>query len=168
MLVCIPVAGQGSQPDPEAERQAHFVLFIFSQHPEEHMIPREILGWVSSQWRSASRAIGFIPPFETKRRVLGINLPMSQNSTKKTKTSLRQLQKHLSTTIDLWTKTADELERQAGESEDPNMKEALYLPAAIYRTCCVDLKGVLDGRVILDKQDKAFQEMPALIDQGGN
>lgn len=89
---------------------------------------------------------------------------MSQNSTKKSKQSLKQLQKHLLTAIDLWEKTADELERQAGASEDPNMKEALYLPAAIYRTCCVDLRGVASGEVILDKGDKAFKPMPALID----
>jgi len=93
---------------------------------------------------------------------------MSNNSTKKQKQSFKQLQKHLAKTVDLWTKTADELERQAGESDNPNLKEALYLPAAIYRTCCVDLNGVISGEVILDKEDKAFQAMPALIDQGGN
>lgn len=89
---------------------------------------------------------------------------MSQNSTKKSKQSLRQLQKHLKTTVDIWTKTAQNLEAQAEKEADENMKHALYLPAAVFHGCATDLQGVIDGKVILDKTDKAFQEMPALID----
>jgi hypothetical protein len=88
---------------------------------------------------------------------------MSNNSTKKQKQSYKQLQKHLKATVDIWTKTADELERQAGESEDKNMQEALYLPAAIYRTCCVDLKGVISGEAILDLADSPFKPNAAAI-----
>ncbi len=91
---------------------------------------------------------------------------MSNNSTKKQKASYKQLQKHLVKTVDLWTKTADELERQAGESENPNMKEALYLPAAIYRTCCVDLKGVISGEAILDVADSPFKPNAAAAVEG--
>jgi hypothetical protein len=50
-----------------------FVLFIFSQHPEQRMIPEESSGWVPFQMAPVSRAICFRSPFETKRRVLGIN-----------------------------------------------------------------------------------------------
>jgi hypothetical protein len=90
---------------------------------------------------------------------------MSNNSTKKQKQSYKQLQKHLKATVDIWTKTADELERQAGESQDPNMQEALYLPAAIYRTCCVDLKGVISGEAILDVADSPFKPNAAAISE---
>lgn len=93
---------------------------------------------------------------------------MSQNCTKKTKTSLKQLQKHLKATVSIWTKTADNLEAQAEKEKDENMQHALYLPAAVFRGCATDLQGVIDGKVILDKADKAFQAMPALIEQGGN
>lgn len=94
--------------------------------------------------------------------------PMSNNNTKKTKQSLKQLQNHLRITLGLWTNTADDLENTAGIQVDANMKEALFFAAAIYRTCCVDLQGVLDGKVILDKSDASFTPVAALIDQGGN
>lgn len=58
----------------------HQAELIFSQHPEEHMIPEEISGWVSCRWHSASMAIGFHLPFETKRRVLGIKLGLGADS----------------------------------------------------------------------------------------
>jgi hypothetical protein len=38
------------------------------------MIPEESSGWVPFQMAPVSRAICFRSPFETKRRVLGINL----------------------------------------------------------------------------------------------
>lgn len=88
--------------------------------------------------------------------------PMSNNSTKKQKTSLKQLQAHISTTIDVWDKTAKELESKASKEEDKNVGEVLFFAAAIYRTCGIDLKGVLDGKVILDKADKPFQAVEAL------
>lgn len=93
---------------------------------------------------------------------------MSNNNTKKTKQSLKQLQNHLSITLGLWNKTADDLENTAGIQVEANMKEALFFAAAIYRTCCVDLQGVVDGKVILSAEDGIMKPVDALIDQGGN
>lgn len=93
---------------------------------------------------------------------------MSTNSTKITKQSFKQLQNHIRITLKLWTDTADALEKAASEQVDPNMRDALFLPAAIYRTCCVDLQGVLDGKVILSAEDGMMKPVDALIDQGGN
>lgn len=94
--------------------------------------------------------------------------PMSNNNTKKTKQSLKQLQNHLRVTLGVWAKTAADLENTAGIQVEANMKEALYFAAAIYRTCCVDLQGVVDGKVILSPEDGVMKPVDALIDQGGN
>lgn len=88
---------------------------------------------------------------------------MSQNSTKKSKQSLKQLQNHIRVTLDIWNKTAESLEKSAREQVDDNMREALYFSAAIYRTCVVDLQGVVDGKVILSKDDGALKPVDALV-----
>ena len=80
---------------------------------------------------------------------------MSNNSTKKSKQSLKQLQKQLKATIKIWSGTADHLEKEAERALDEGTKEALYLPAAIYRTCCVDLEAVVSGEAILFEEDAA-------------
>jgi hypothetical protein len=88
---------------------------------------------------------------------------MSNNSTKKQKQSYKQLQKHLSVTSDIWTKTADELESKASAETDKNVSEVLFFAAAIYRTCCVDLKGVISGEAILAMGDSPFKPNAAAI-----
>jgi hypothetical protein len=81
---------------------------------------------------------------------------MSNNSTKKQKQSFKQLQKQLKTTIAVWEKTADQIEMQADkDGTTPSLYEVLMMSAAIYRTCCVDLRGVYDGRVVLSEEDAA-------------
>lgn len=103
----------------------------------------------------------FVWPFETKTGCGDAFFPVSKNTTKKAKQSLRSLRRQVEDTLKIWSSTADRLESDANKSENPVMREALYLPAAIYRTCCVDLEGVLKGTVILSEED-AKEKMEAV------
>lgn len=91
-----------------------------------------------------------------------------KNSTKTKKQTAEKLREQMATTVGIWRGTADDLEKKAAADTEKMVADALYFAASIFRSCAVDLEGVVNGSVILSKTDTPFAPIPGIVNGGQN